>query len=82
VAEAEEVVVLVPDVLEVAEVEVEVSVRVGVHVRHPMVAVGIPSQAMCDISPESLSRAPAPLCILLRVFPPAGVLAGTSHRLI
>lgn len=41
VAEAEEAVVVVPVVLEVAEVEVVVAIRVAVHVRHPVVAVGV-----------------------------------------
>lgn len=44
VAEAEEGIVVVPDILEVAKVELEVTVRVAVHVRHPVVAVGIPHQ--------------------------------------
>jgi hypothetical protein len=40
VAEAEEAVVVVPVVLEVAQVELEIVVRVPVHVRNPVVAVG------------------------------------------
>lgn len=43
-AEAEEAIVVVPIVLEVAEVELPVAVRVAVDVRHPVVAIG----AMCD----------------------------------
>ena len=31
----------VPDILEVAKVEIEVTVRVAVHVRHPVVVIGI-----------------------------------------
>ena len=42
VAAAEDTVVVVPVILEVAEVEIEVTIRVGVHVRHPVVAVGGP----------------------------------------
>ena len=38
-AEESENVVVVPRVLEVAEVEVEVLVRVAVHVRHPVVVI-------------------------------------------
>jgi len=41
VAEAEEGVVPVPDILEVTEVPVKATVRVSVHVRHPVGAVGI-----------------------------------------
>ncbi len=40
VAEAEEGVVLIPRVAEVAQVELEVTVRVGIHVRHPTLEVG------------------------------------------
>jgi hypothetical protein len=41
VAEAQHAVVVVPVVLEVAEIELEVTVRVVVHVRHPVVAVSV-----------------------------------------
>ena len=41
VAEAEEGIALVPDVPEVPEAPAEVTARVAVHVRHPVVAVGI-----------------------------------------
>jgi hypothetical protein len=41
VAEAQNNVVGIPVILEVAEVELEVTVRVSVHVRHPVVAVGV-----------------------------------------
>ena len=66
VAEAEEGVVVVPDIFEVAEVEVEAAIRVSVHVRHPVVAVGTPSQAMYDVSSRPPRRTPALLCILFR----------------
>ncbi|MBI4812002.1 hypothetical protein HY798_00920 [Candidatus Falkowbacteria bacterium] len=39
-AEAEKAIVVVPVVLEVAEVELPVAVRVPVEVRHPVVAIG------------------------------------------
>lgn len=42
VAEHEQNVLSIPVVLEVAEVEVEVTVRVGIHVRHAVVPVGEP----------------------------------------
>ncbi len=38
-AESQENIVVVPVILEVAEVEVEVAVRIRVHVRNPVVAV-------------------------------------------
>ncbi len=41
VAEAKKAIVLVPSVLEVTEVELEVAIGVGVHVRHPVAAVGV-----------------------------------------
>ena len=41
VAEAEEGAVVVPDIPEVAEAEAEAAIRVSVHARHPVVAVGI-----------------------------------------
>lgn len=41
VAEAEEAVVVVPVILEVAQVELEIVIRVPVHVGNPVVAVGI-----------------------------------------
>lgn len=40
VAEAEKGIVLIPWVPEVTQVEIEVAVRVGTHVRDPTVAVG------------------------------------------
>ena len=42
VAEAEEGTDRAPDLLEVAKVELEVAVRVRLHVRHPVVAIGFP----------------------------------------
>ena len=41
VAEAQDNVVGIPVILEVAEIELEVTVRVSVHVWHPVVAVGV-----------------------------------------
>ena len=41
VADAEEGVVVIPIILEVAEIEVPIAVRVPIHVRHPVVAIGI-----------------------------------------
>ena len=38
-AEGQEHVVVVPVILEVPEVELEIAIRVAVHVRHPVVAV-------------------------------------------
>ena len=49
VAEAEETVVIVPVILEVAEVELPVTVRVAVHVRHPVVAVGVHTSNVREI---------------------------------
>jgi len=43
VAEAEQAVVVVPDILEIAEIEVPVSVRVPIHIRHPVVTIGLPA---------------------------------------
>jgi hypothetical protein len=48
VAESEETVVVVPRILEVAEVELEVAIRVAVHVRHPVVAIGVDPHTMCN----------------------------------
>jgi hypothetical protein len=39
VAETNEAVVVIPVILEVAEVEVPVTVRVPIHVRHPVITV-------------------------------------------
>ena len=44
VAEAEEAIVVIPVILEVVEVELEVAIGVPVHVRHPVVTVGMPHQ--------------------------------------
>lgn len=44
VAEAEEGAADVPDVLEAAETEVEVTIRVRAHDRHPVAAVGVPPE--------------------------------------
>ncbi len=66
VAEAEENVVVIPVILEIAEVEVEITVRVSVHVRHPVVAVEVSPKAMYDVPSIPPRRAPAPLCILFR----------------
>jgi hypothetical protein len=66
VAEAEESVVTIPVILEVAEAKVEVTVRVRIDIRHPVVAVGTPS-AMYDVPSLPPKRAPAFLCILFRV---------------
>jgi hypothetical protein len=78
VAEAQEDVVVVPGVLEVAEVEVEVAIRVGVHVRHPVVAVGIPYQqcTMHLLFHQEEHRFP------FAFYSESLILAGTSHRLI
>lgn len=40
VAEAEEGIATIPVILEVAEVEVEITISVGVDIRHPVVTVG------------------------------------------
>ena len=42
VAEGEEGVVVVPNILEVVEVPVEVTIQVRIHVRNPAVTVGTP----------------------------------------
>lgn len=47
-AEAEERVVVVPHLLQIAKVPVEVSVQVGVHFRNPAVAIRMKVAAMYD----------------------------------
>ena len=77
VAEANKNVVRIPRVLEVTKVEPPVTVRVPVHVRHPVVAVSVP-QAMYTIPSIPLNPAPARFCILLGDI----ILSDTMHRLI
>ena len=60
-AEENEDVVDVPRVLEVTEVELEVLVRVTVHARHPVVAVGKPTLIMYGGPSVTLRAAPATL---------------------
>ncbi len=67
VAEANKNIVRVPRVLEVTKVELPVTVRVPVHVRHPVVAVSVP-QAMYIISPDPPNPAPAKFCIVCEIF--------------
>ncbi len=62
VAEANKNVVRVPRVLEVTKVELPVTVRVPVHVRHPVVAVSVP-QAMYILSSVPPNPAPAKFCM-------------------
>lgn len=42
-AETEQTVVVIPIILKVTEIEVPVTVRVPIHVRHPVVTVGASS---------------------------------------
>lgn len=76
VAEANKNVVRIPRVLEVAKVELPVTVRVPVHFRHPVVAVSVP-QAMYILPSIPPSLTPARLCIIMR-----GHSSNTMHRLI
>ena len=77
VAEANKNVVRIPRVLEVTKVEPPVTVRVPVHVRHPVVAVSVP-QAMYTIPSIPLNPTPVRFCILLGDI----ILSDTMHRLI
>lgn len=60
VAEAKEAVIVIPVILEVAKVEVPVTVRVRIHVRHPVVTVSAHAvmYKLCSTPPH---QAPA-LC--------------------
>ena len=67
VAEAEQGVVRIPTVLEVAEVPVPVAIRVGVEIRHSVVIVGIlPEQ--CIIRPPLSLKAAKGTLMPLPVF--------------
>ena len=60
-AEAEEAIVVIPVILEVAEVELEIAIRVGIHVRNPVVAVVVPKRYVhhtVRISTESSTSHP------------------------
>jgi len=46
VAEAKNAIVVIPVILEIAEIEVPIAVRIPIHVRHPVVAIGILPQYM------------------------------------
>ena len=41
VAEAKNAIVVIPIILEVAEIEVPIAVRVLIHVRHPVIAISV-----------------------------------------
>lgn len=77
VAEANKDIVRIPRVLEVTKVELPVTVRVPVHVRHPVVAVSVP-QAMYMAPSISPNPARARFCILFGDV----LLSNTMHRLI
>lgn len=72
-AETKQAVVIVPIVLEVAEIEVPVAVRVPVDVRHAVVAVGV---YMISHLNHRKRRRP------LSVFYAESLLHSLSHRLI
>ena len=82
VAEAEEGIVVVPDILEVVEVELEITIRVSVHVRHPMVAAGIPHQQCTTrrLFHQEEHQLPFEFYSESRIH--LFLLADTSHRLI
>jgi hypothetical protein len=61
VAEAEQHVVGIPLILEVTEVELPVTVRVAIHVRHPVVTVS----AMYDAPSRSLGTTPVIPCMVV-----------------
>lgn len=69
-AEAQKRIVIVPIILKVAEVEVEITIRVSNHIRHPVIAAGTRPRAMYGAPSMPPRRAPALLCILFRAICP------------
>lgn len=67
VAEEHQTVVVIPIVLEVTKVELVVTIRIAVHVRHPVVTVS-GSFSMCVASSIPPEKALAVPCILCGVF--------------
>lgn len=67
VAEEKQTVVVIPVVLEVTKVELVVTIRIAVHVRHPVVTVS-GSFGMCVASSIPPGKALAVSCILCGVF--------------
>ncbi len=62
VAEAEQNIVVIPVILKIAEVELEVTICVGIQIRHPVVAVRV-RKAIYEKISIPLYPAPAKYCI-------------------
>ena len=82
-AEAEEGVVLIPRLAEVAQVEVEVAIAVRIHVRHPTLEVGTrPRKLMYDMLSIITKKSTGRSLNFIPSLEALTSLASTSHRLI
>lgn len=71
VAKGKERIVVVPVILEITQVDAEVTVGVRIHVRDPAVTVRLYAEpALYDTPPIPPRAAPATLCILFRAVCP------------